>query len=70
MSKYNRAYLAPKDPSSNDLEDATTLVSTNVPFWFELCSGQVGGYKLACHFSTSPRVKLNEFQGLPFRVQT
>jgi hypothetical protein len=44
MSKYNRTYLTPKEPS-NHLEDAT-LVSTNVPFWFEVCHGKVGGYKL------------------------
>ena len=44
MSKYNRTYLAPKDPS-NHLEDAT-MVCTNVPFWYEICPGKVGGYKL------------------------
>lgn len=44
MSKYNRTYLAPNDPS-NLFEDAT-MVTTNFPFWFEICPGKVGGYKL------------------------
>lgn len=43
MTKYNRSYLGPKDPT-NPLEDAT-LISTNVPFWFEIFPGKVG-YKL------------------------